>query len=85
MKVERHSPRLRTLKGGSIIFGLAAGIDCVIRNMSHTGACLEVESPVGIPDDFTLLIKPEIIKRKCRVAWRSPNRIGVHFVQAGSQ
>jgi PilZ domain len=80
MSEKRGSPRLRTLKGGSIVFGLAAGIDCVIRNLSDTGAALEVESPVAIPDEFTLLIKPEIIKRKCRVVWRSAKRIGVRFV-----
>jgi PilZ domain-containing protein len=79
MKIERKSPRLRTLKGASITFG-TAGIDCVIRNMSETGACLEVASPVGIPDNFTLLIKPKILKRNCRISWRSAHRIGVRFV-----
>jgi len=68
MSEQRRSPRLRTLKGGSIIFGVAAAIDCIIRNMSVTGAALEVDSPVGIPDEFTLLIKPEFVKRNCRVA-----------------
>lgn len=77
---KRNSPRLRTLKGGAIIFGVAAGIDCLIRNMSKTGAGLEVESPVGVPEDFTLLIKPEILKRNCHVAWRGAKRIGVRFV-----
>ena len=72
--------RLRTFKGGSIIFGLAAVIDSTIRNMSETGASLEVTSPLGIPDRFTLLIKPEVVKRNCRVAWRSAKRIGVQFV-----
>ena len=80
MKVERQSPRLRTLKGGSITFGFTTAIDCIIRNLSETGACLEVESPVGIPDDFTVLIRPEIIKRNCRVIWRHAKRIGVRFV-----
>jgi hypothetical protein len=80
MAEHRNSPRLRTLKGGSILFGTAAAIDCIIRNMSDSGAALEVESPVGIPDDFTLLIKPEMIKRQCRVAWRSAKRIGVRFI-----
>jgi hypothetical protein len=79
MDENRASPRLRTLKGGSIIFGLAPGVDCVIRNMSDTGACLEVKGTVGIPDDFILLIKPEILKRNCHVAWRSAHRIGVLF------
>jgi hypothetical protein len=55
-------------------------MDCTIRNMSATGAVLEVGSPVGIPDEFTLLVKPEFVKRNCRVAWRSAKRIGVRFV-----
>ena len=75
----RRAPRLRTLKGGSIIFGWAALIDCTVRNISETGAALDIESPAGIPDEFTLVIKPEILKRKCRVAWRSGKRIGVQF------
>ena len=61
------------------MFGVAAAVDCVIRNMSETGAGLEVESPVGIPDEFRLLIKPEFLKRNCRVVWRSAKRIGVEF------
>ena len=75
----RGHQRLRTYKGGSIIFGVAAAVDCTIRNMSESGAALEVESPVGIPDEFTLLIKPEFVKRNCRVVWRSAKRIGVHY------
>ncbi len=77
----RVSQRLRTIKGGSILFGFAPAIDCVIRNMSQTGAMLVVESPVGIPNDFTLLIKPELTKRACQVAWRKSDRIGVRFVR----
>ena len=61
------------------MFGPAASVDCIIRNMSEAGAALEVDSPVGIPDDFTLLIRPEIIKRTCHVVWRTERRIGVAF------
>jgi hypothetical protein len=79
MVEKRRSPRQRTIKGGSIMFGSAAAIDCIIRNMSNTGASLEVERPIGIADDFTLLIRPQIIKRSCHVVWRTKRRIGVHF------
>jgi hypothetical protein len=79
MAEKRRSPRLRTIKGGTIMFGSAASVDCIIRNMSDTGASLEVENPAGIPDEFTLLIRPEIIKRGCHVAWRKGRRIGVRF------
>jgi hypothetical protein len=80
MDESRRSPRVRTFKGASIIFGVAPAVDCVIRNMSDTGVLLAVQSTIGIPDEFTLLIKPELIKRACRVAWRKVNRIGVQFV-----
>jgi hypothetical protein len=62
------------------MFGTVLAIECLIRNMSKTGACLEVASSLGIPDTFTLLIRPEIIKRLCCVAWRDGKRIGVRFV-----
>ena len=79
MGEKRRSPRFRTIKGGSILFGSTACVDCIIRNMSDTGASLEVENPAGIPDDFTLLIRPEIIKRNCHVVWRRERRVGVRF------
>jgi hypothetical protein len=77
---KRRIPRLRTFKGGSIMFGVAVAIDCTIRNMSPAGASLEVESQVGIPAEFVLLVKPERVKKNCQVIWRSANRIGVEFV-----
>jgi len=50
--------------------------------MSDTGVLLAVGDAV-IPDKFTLLIKPEMIKRTCRVAWRKADRMGVQFVGVG--
>ena len=79
MQKPRTSPRQRTLKTGTISFDHAAGIDCVVRNISKTGACLEVASPVGIPNDFTLIIKTDHAMRLCHVVWRTARRIGVHF------
>jgi len=79
MPEHRRSARRRTIKGGSILFGPGAAIDCIVRNISKTGAALEVESPIGIPDTFTLLVKPEVTKRNCAVIWRSAKRIGVRF------
>jgi hypothetical protein len=81
MDENRQNQRQRTFKGGTISFGLAAAsIDCVIKNISATGGCLEVESPVGIPDDFTLVIKPDYFKRACKVVWCKARKIGVRFV-----
>jgi hypothetical protein len=77
---KRAAPRRRTLKGGKIRFrSLGASIDCVIRNLSDTGACLQVESQIGIPDSFELFITDDKSARTCRIVWRSGNRIGVAF------
>lgn len=80
MKERRQLARLRTLKGGAIIFGLVPTIDCIIRNLSEKGAMVTLEGAAGIPNEFTLLIKPELIKRNCRVVWRKADRIGVRFM-----
>lgn len=75
----RSAPRQRTLKGGFIALN-GGGYDCTIRNLSFTGAQLEVESPVGIPDFFALIVKPEYLKRNCQVIWRKGKSIGIRFV-----
>ena len=80
MSDNRTSQRQKTFKGGTISFDRAAGIDCIVRNLSATGARLQIESHMGIPEEFTLVIKPEFIRRSCQVAWRAGRNIGVRFV-----
>ena len=75
----RTTSRRRLLKAGRISFGGGAAIDCTVRNLSETGAALEVTSPVGIPERFTLVIEADHIHVPCRVVWRKEKRIGVHF------
>ena len=78
MTNKRNAPRQRVLKAGTIAFG-GAGIDCTVRNLSETGAALQVASVVGIPTDFSLVIQSDNFNRKCRVVWRKLNWIGVAF------
>jgi PilZ domain len=78
--VERRETRQRVLKRASIAFnGRKAVIDCTVRNLSSHGACLNVESPVGIPDPLDLMLGHQPV-RSCRVAWRKATQIGVEFV-----
>ena len=79
MAERRKVQRGRTLKAGSINFNGAGAIDCRVRNMSRAGACLEVSSQVGIPNDFVLLIAYDKFKQTCHVVWRSDTRLGVEF------
>jgi len=76
---KRSNQRQRVLKAGTISFDRAAGIDCTVRNVSETGAMLEIASPVGIPNEFVLVIRKDNLQRTCHVAWRSARRIGVRF------
>lgn len=74
----RDAPRRRTLFAGKIIFNQQSSVfNCVVRNISDAGACLEIDSPVGIPDQFELLVEGAGIKADYRVIWRRGKRIGV--------
>jgi len=79
MEERRKVHRGRTLKAGSINFNRAGGIDCRVRNMSAAGACLEVTSQIGIPNDFILVVGYDKFKQTCAVVWRSDTRLGVEF------
>ena len=76
---KRGTPRHRVLKAGTIEFG-SGGIDCRVRNLSDSGAALEVASPVGIPECFNLVIAADGSSKPCRVVWRKEKSIGVMFL-----
>jgi hypothetical protein len=78
MSESRAAPRHRVLKAGTIEFGGGA-IDCTIRNLSNAGAALDVTSPVGIPDRFTLVLPGDGLHMSCHVVWRKQRRLGVAF------
>jgi hypothetical protein len=74
----RAAPRHRILKAGSIEFN-GGVVDCTVRNISDTGAALEVAAPLDVPDAFWLLISGDHTRRYCQVAWRRGKHIGVAF------
>ena len=82
MDDKRKDQRHRTLKAGSIAFNRAGGVDCRVRNISPTGACLEVASQIGIPDEFVLVIELDHVKQPCQVIWRTATRLGAVFSAA---
>jgi hypothetical protein len=74
----RIATRHRVVKAAKIQFGGNA-IDCTVRNLSTTGAALEVSSQIGIPATFTLVVPGDALHLPCAVVWRTGYRIGVHF------
>ena len=79
----RVALRRRVLKAG-----IAASNDrhltvaCTVRDVSATGARLRVESSVGIPDTFELIIEVDGLEADCQVVWRKANEVGVKFLAA---
>ena len=75
---EARRPR-RAFKRARITFkDHWTAIDCTILNLSDQGACLKVESPIGIPDSFDLVLD-HAPARGCRVTWRKSTQIGIEF------
>ena len=53
---------------------------CVLTDISDTGCKLDLEDAEKLPDHFLLLLSRRgFPKRRCRVAWRAPNQLGVEF------
>jgi hypothetical protein len=78
MAESRKLPRHRVLKAGTIGFGGGA-IDCLVRNLSATGAALEVSNQAGIPERFMLIVPGDGLHLPCHIIWRKAHRIGVAF------
>jgi hypothetical protein len=67
------------LKHGTLTFRGGGGIDCTVRNISSSGARLDVASPVGLPESLTLVIEADHFMRRCHAVWSSERQIGVAF------
>jgi hypothetical protein len=77
---KRAAPRHRTLKGGLIVLpGKMSTFQCTIRNVSDTGAMIEMASTLGVPQRFTLRMDDGGPDHEVTVSWRSDRRLGVHF------
>ena len=77
----RRAPRFKVSKAARI------GADrraprCIVRDLSVTGAALDVESQAEVPDQFSLVIPEDSLIVPCRVVWRRGYKIGVMFEDA---
>jgi hypothetical protein len=75
----RQHPRHRVLKRGVLTFIGGGGIDCTVRNLSLSGARVDVASPVGIPAQFHLVIETDQFIRRGRPVWSNERQIGIEF------
>ena len=77
---KRAAARLRTIKGARLVLpGSAAAYSCIMRNLSDTGAMVELPSTVGVPHNVVLETTDGGIRRDCEVIWRTETRLGLKF------
>jgi hypothetical protein len=68
------------LKSGKIMLG-SRGVPCCVRNLSDGGACLQVQTTIGIPMEFEF-VQSDGRVRPCRVVWADETKLGVQFLTA---
>jgi hypothetical protein len=77
---KRVAPRHRVFKQGAITFrGGGGSIECTVRNLSSSGARVDIASPVGLPPSFTLVIAADRFMRNCHTVWSNDQRVGLAF------
>ena len=79
MTERRIAQRHRVLKQGMLAFGAGGGIDCMVRNISDSGARVDIVNPTVLPESLTLVIKTDHFLRRCHPVWSKDLRIGLAF------
>jgi hypothetical protein len=75
---KRRNQRRMVRKTGRIS---ARGVSeiCTVRDISPTGAALDVVNAAKVPNHFTLVMEMESAARSCVVIWRKERQLGVEF------
>ena len=77
MQDRRHGVRDKVFMGGvAEINENGSTMDCVVRNFSDSGACVELESSAKIPDQMRVTIAHKGRSYLARMIWRQANRVG---------
>jgi hypothetical protein len=76
----RRSPRRRAFLGGRVHYkGLSSSADCLIRDVSATGARIAFTDPTPLPDHFELEVLSTGERRKARLVWTRGLLAGVEY------
>jgi hypothetical protein len=73
----RRALRRKILKAGRTFWPNGDSSECLVYNLSQSGAQLEIRG--ALPNAFDLVIEGDTWRRSCAVVWRKANRAGVKF------
>jgi hypothetical protein len=80
MPDRRRDERSKVLFGGVAAVNKAGStMDCVVRNISDQGACIEFGSVAKLPDDIRLAITRKGRAYLARMIWQRANKVGLAF------
>jgi hypothetical protein len=81
MAERRISKRQRSFLQGRIFFNnRRSSVDCLVRDISDTGAKLVFSDAIAVPDVVELNIPNKAETHRARVQWREGEEVGVSFV-----
>jgi PilZ domain len=80
MQDRRERVRDKVFLGGvAEISQRGSKMDCVVRNFSDNGACVEFNSSAKLPDEMNLTIVRRGRSYLAQMIWRQANRVGLAF------
>ena len=80
MLERRQSARDRMILGSvASINDRGSTMDCVVRNMSEGGACVEFHETAKLPDEMRVTIVHKGCSFFARTMWRRAGKIGLEF------
>ena len=78
---KRIAPRHSLFQDGKVVT-MKSVVDCHVKNISDSGACIKCHDQAGVPVNFRLLIAAGDTIRDARVVWRRGDFLGLQFVAA---
>ena|SRR5215468_3686762 len=80
MQDRRERVRDKVFLGGvAEINDRGSTMDCVVRNLSENGACVEFETAARLPEQMQITIAQKGRSVLADLIWRQANRVGLAF------
>jgi hypothetical protein len=78
---DRKGRRSKTLLTAKLIYGgfSPSIIDCIVRDLTETGARVETDVLLQLPEIFSLQLQGGV-RRRVRRCWAKGNAIGIEFL-----
>jgi hypothetical protein len=78
---KRISDRIRSFLRAQIIFNnRMTTIECIVKNISATGARIALSDTLAVPTEFDIYIPQQGRSHHARLVWRDKESIGIDFM-----